>query len=125
MENSRIIIKEIIYAGGACPFQVEAITNKGEEIYARYRWGQLQIEITLDNGDREVIFRKQIGKDQDDKAEIEKLRMSGASEEFVAKMSETFKNMRSRNKDQPLCFNGCIDMDEIRSVTEEFIEWPN
>lgn len=120
-----IIVKKIIYAGGACPFQVEALTDKGEEIYARYRWGNLSIEITQANGEREIVFQKQIGKDQDDAAQIKIMRESGINEERIASMTETFKNMRLLSKDEPLCFDGYMSMDELRSATKEFIEWPS
>lgn len=37
-----IVITEIIYAGGACPYQLEAQTSEGHYLYLRYRDGRLR-----------------------------------------------------------------------------------
>jgi len=119
-----IVVKEILHAGGACPFQVEGKTEQGEEIYARYRWGRLRVEITHENGERDIVFTKQIGDDQNDDEEIAKMREAGMSEERLAQMAETFKNIRAYSEGQPLCFDGHMDMDKLRAATEGEIEWP-
>jgi len=120
-----IVVKEILHAGGVCPFQVEGKTSQGEEIYARYRWGQLRVEITHENGERDIVFTKQIGEDQNDEEEIDKMRASGMSEERLAQMTETFKNIRAYSEGQPLCFDGYMDMDKLRVATAGEIEWPD
>jgi len=52
----KYIVKEITQTCFACPSQWEGTTKDGEEIYIRYRWGGLSVEI---NG--EEIFHKGIG----------------------------------------------------------------
>lgn len=37
-----IVIKSIEYAGGACPYQIEATTEDGKYFYLRYRGGRLR-----------------------------------------------------------------------------------
>jgi hypothetical protein len=119
-----IVVKEILQAGGACPFQVEGKTEQGEEIYARYRWGRLKVEVTHENGEREIVFTKQIGEDQNDEEEIAKMREAGMSDERLAQMAETFKNIQAYSEGQPLCYDGYMDMDKLRAATEGEIEWP-
>jgi hypothetical protein len=40
----------------ACPSQWEGTTVDGEEIYIRYRWGSLRIDL-----DHETVFQQQLG----------------------------------------------------------------
>lgn len=51
-----IEIKEITQTCNACPSQWEGITMDGEEIYVRYRWGVLQIDL-----DGETVFQQGLG----------------------------------------------------------------
>jgi hypothetical protein len=51
-------IKEIQQTCSACPSQWEGKTDKGEELYCRYRWGYLSVEIN-----NKVIFGEQLGND--------------------------------------------------------------
>ena len=37
-----VIIKKVLYVGGACPYQIEAITDDGKFFYLRYRGGTLR-----------------------------------------------------------------------------------
>jgi hypothetical protein len=37
-----IVIKSVEYAGGACPYQIEATTEDGKYFYLRYRGGRLR-----------------------------------------------------------------------------------
>ena len=37
-----ITLRKILWAGGACPYQIEAITDAGEYFYLRYRGGRLR-----------------------------------------------------------------------------------
>ena len=39
---AKIKIKEITESGGAAPYQLSALTECGNEIYLRYRWGNLK-----------------------------------------------------------------------------------
>ena len=41
-----IVIKSIEYAGGACPYQIEATTEDGKYFYLRYRSGRLRAGIS-------------------------------------------------------------------------------
>jgi len=40
-----IKITKILNHGGACPFQIDALTNDDRLIYGRYRWGCLTVQI--------------------------------------------------------------------------------
>lgn len=53
-------IAEITQTCYACPSQWEGETIDGEEIYIRYRWGTLRIDI-----DGETEFEQQMGNDLD------------------------------------------------------------
>ena len=59
-----VTIKKILYAGGACPYQIEAITDDDKFFYLRYRWGNLRFgvwenEAAFDIG--RYMFSKSIG----------------------------------------------------------------
>ena len=63
-----IIIKTIYSAGGACPYQLEAITEDGQWFYLRYRNGMLRYAVATDavswsksKTDNPYDFNKQIG----------------------------------------------------------------
>jgi len=62
-----IKIVEAVMTCFACPSQWNAITDKNEPIYVRYRWGYLSIRIGPPDGDMwdavggEEIFGKQLG----------------------------------------------------------------
>ena len=45
------ILKELKNTGSCCPSQWEAITDKNEFIYIRYRFGRLTIHMSEPNGD--------------------------------------------------------------------------
>ena len=51
-----IEVKEIDQTCIACPSQWEGTTVDGEELYIRYRWGMLRIDL-----DGETIFEQQLG----------------------------------------------------------------
>lgn len=65
------VIKEIILAGGACPYQLEALTTENKYLYLRYRGGWLRAGVS-DNvqsfkytvNDYNII-RQKIGRDFD------------------------------------------------------------
>lgn len=40
-----VTIKQVLYAGGACPYQIEAITDDGKFFYLRYRSGTLRFGV--------------------------------------------------------------------------------
>lgn len=63
-----IYIKKIIYAGGACPYQLEAETEDGKWFYLRYRSGMLRYVLAeseyswaKEKKDNWYDFSKQIG----------------------------------------------------------------
>ncbi len=41
-----IKIKEILNYGGACPFQIDALTDDNRRIYGRYRGGRVRVYIS-------------------------------------------------------------------------------
>ena len=49
-------IKSITQTCNACPSQWEGETVDGEEIYIRYRWGTLRIDL-----DGETVFEQDMG----------------------------------------------------------------
>lgn len=114
-----IVVKEITEFGGACPFQLEGKTDKGESVYARYRWGHLRVEVN-----NEIVFTKQLGEDQDDEAVLKQYEEGGMSADRIASMRTTFENMRKFSPGEPLSFDGYMDMDKLRAATEGHIQWP-
>lgn len=67
--NPPTVVATIIDCGGACPFQVNAKTDKGEHVYVRYRWGWLSVDV-----DGKTIFCKQIGDDMAGFLDMERLK---------------------------------------------------
>lgn len=114
-----IVVAKVTSAGGACPFQVEGVTDKGEPVYARYRWGNLRVEVA-----NEIVYRWRKNEDQDDDARIAEYRASGMNEETIKSMETTFKTMREFGQG-PLCFDGSMDMDELKELTAGIIQWPD
>jgi len=66
-----IKIKELISYGGACPYQLEAITEDDKWLYIRYRHGVLSYVVAnsekewMDNDCIEYDFSEQIGDKMD------------------------------------------------------------
>ena len=114
-----IVVKEITFSGGSCPFQLEGKTVNDEDIYVRYRWGCLRVEI---NG--KTILSKQIGEDQNDEEELALMREHGESKERIAQTAETFKKIRAISDGRPLCFDGYMNLDQLRIITKDEIQWP-
>lgn len=56
-------ISSIQYAGGACPYQIEATTDTGKYFYLRYRGGMLSYGVWDSHSaqDGKYKFRKEIG----------------------------------------------------------------
>lgn len=66
-------IKKITYCGGAAPYQLEAITECGQEIYLRYRRGRLSWGF-VERGrciPDNYVFSEKIGDDYDGFADDE------------------------------------------------------
>ena len=65
-----IVIKKLISYGGACPYQLEAITDDDKWLYIRYRWGILSYvvadseEIWM-NGPYDYTYREKVGTEYD------------------------------------------------------------
>lgn len=112
-----IIVKEIYEAGGACPFQLTGITDKGEEVYVRYRSGTLRVEIA-----GQTVFCKFIGVDQNDQDYLDMMKQAGISPEHIADMAKSFETMRAYSK--VICFDGSLTLEELFEATEGIIQWP-
>ena len=115
-----IVVAKVQEAGGACPFQLYGQTDKGEEVYARYRWGHLRVEVN-----KEVVFTKQVGEDQDDAKVLAEYEANGMKPDTLESMRTSFANMREFMPTEPLCFDGYMDMDKLRAATEGHIQWPD
>ena len=75
-----IKISKIIYAGGACPYQLEANTEDGKWLYIRYRNGMLRYVVAQSETqwnkskkDSWYDFSQKIGDDLDGGAEHDKI----------------------------------------------------
>lgn len=74
-----IKISKILYAGGACPYQLEAITSEGKWLYLRYRGGNLRYVVAQNQEDWQnnifsgYSFSKKIGDDFDGYAEHDEI----------------------------------------------------
>ena len=71
-----IVLKTILSAGGACPYQLEATTEDGKWFYLRYRNGMLRYAVASSyvswvkrKRDNPYDFNKQIGGELDGYAE--------------------------------------------------------
>lgn len=71
-----IILKTILSAGGACPYQLEATTEDNQWFYLRYRNGMLRYAVAPSfiswakrKKDNSYDFNKQIGDELDGYAE--------------------------------------------------------
>lgn len=79
--NNMIKIKTILNHGGACPFQIDALTDDDRLIYGRYRFGNLSVQIG-EAGDHsefaavrgEEIFGGKIGDDYDGSMNLEEFK---------------------------------------------------
>lgn len=63
-----ITISKILWSGGACPYQIEAITDGGKYFYLRYRGGRLCFgvwESSEECDHANYQFRKTIGGELD------------------------------------------------------------
>jgi len=66
-----ITIKKLLSYGGACPYQLEAITEDDKWLYIRYRYGVLSYVVAnsekewMDNDCIEYDFSEQIGDKMD------------------------------------------------------------
>ena len=63
-----IKITKILGYGGACPFQIDALTDDDRLIYGRYRWGHLTVRVGKRGNhskfaavDGKYVFEKYIG----------------------------------------------------------------
>jgi len=63
----KVKIKEIKYSGGAAPYQLSASTECGNEIYLRYRWGNLKWGFVQkgENIPSSYVYSEKIGDDYD------------------------------------------------------------
>lgn len=76
-----IKITKILNHGGACPFQIDALTDDDRLIYGRYRHGYLRVHIGK-TGDLsedaavggELIFQKDLGKPFDGYMSLEEFK---------------------------------------------------
>lgn len=112
-----IVVSKLTKTCPASPAQWSGVTDKGEEVYVRYRWGYLRVEVN-----EETVFAKQIGQNQNDEEVIAEYRANGMSEDMVEKMAESFKNMRKFM--DIICFDGYMDLEQLREVTKGVIQWP-
>ena len=83
-----IKIQTILSHGGACPFQIDALTDDDRRIYGRYRHGVLRVyisktgDLTEDGAiDGDLIHREDTGRMYDGYMSLE---------EFKDKTSEVF-----------------------------------
>jgi hypothetical protein len=103
----------------ACPAQWEGKTDAHEDVYIRYRWGNLRVEI---NG--RVVHAEFLGEDTDDEAYFADMRKSGWPEDVIEKMISSHKVMREFNEGAPICYDGYMDLEELRVATKDILELP-
>jgi hypothetical protein len=76
-----IEVIKILNYGGACPFQIDALTNDNRRIYGRYRHGYLRVyisktgDLTEDGAiDGDLIDRQDCGKPFDGYMSLEEFK---------------------------------------------------
>jgi hypothetical protein len=115
-----IVVAKVTSAGGACPFQVEGVTDKGEEVYARYRWGNLRVEVA-----GEVVYRwRKKEEPESDEARIASYRAVGMKEDMIEKMESSHKMMEEFCQGS-ISYHGYMTYDELREITAGVIQWPD
>jgi hypothetical protein len=112
-----IIVEKMDWFGGACPTQGEGWTANHEAVYVRFRWGNLRVTVN----DRQVFYA-QLGEDQNDEEELEKLRKEGKDEVYIEDKRKMFKMMRECSG--RICWDGHISYEELKEVTKNEIQWP-
>jgi hypothetical protein len=63
-----MITIKVFNEGGICPYQLEGETFNHKEVYARYRYGKLTVEI-----DNEIVYDKVLGDNLDGYLTFEQL----------------------------------------------------
>lgn len=63
-----IVVDVLTKTCESCPAQWEGRTNDGREVYVRYRWGHLSVEI-----DGSVILEKEVGGPYDGSMDLTEL----------------------------------------------------
>ena len=114
-----IIVKTVTSLGGACPFQLEGVTDTGRSVYARYRMGRLRIEI-----DGETEFMADLGEPTTE-ADVRDLHSNilGKSKEDVEKAVESHANI-AKYHGRPISYDGHLTMQQLRATTEGRFQWP-
>jgi hypothetical protein len=76
-----IKISEILNYGGACPFQIDALTNDNRRIYGRYRHGYVRVYISKTGDltddaaiDGDLIYRHDTGRPYDGYISLEEFK---------------------------------------------------
>jgi len=76
-----IKIKEILNYGGACPFQIDALTDDNRRIYGRYRYGRVRVyvgktgDLTEDAAvDGDLLFSNLVGGEYDGYMSLEEFK---------------------------------------------------
>lgn len=83
-----IKIKTILHWGGACPFQLDALTDDNRLIYGRYRHGWIEVRIGAKDDlsedaavSGESLLREKIGENFDGYIDIEQFKLE--TEELI------------------------------------------
>lgn len=53
--SEKVTVKKLMQIGYACPSQWQAITDSGQDVYIRFRWGYLSLRVA-----EEEIYGEQI-----------------------------------------------------------------
>lgn len=117
-EKSYVITK-IGMCGGACPFQVEALTDDGKEVYARFRSGFLRVDI-----DGVTIYAKQLDYGEDEDHSIEFYKSTGLNEEQAKSAQRSNELMKLMNGGY-VSYLGTMSYEQLVEATKGYIEWPN
>lgn len=122
MENKHKVV-QLIRTCFACPSQWEGKLENGDNLYVRYRWGRLRIEIN-----DEIVFSKQlhIETEEEVKAYYDNLRNTLPADR-AEQLIESDKQIRKLCADagEPLqSYNGMLEYTELKEATADMFDWP-
>ena len=104
--------------GGACPFQLDGITDDGLAVYVKYRAGNLRIIV-----DDEIVFSEKIGENATEESLRADMARFNYSEEKIQERLKSYEILREVNNGY-LCFDGYLTVAELVEATKDSITWP-
>lgn len=117
-EEGPVVVQEVINCGSVCPTQWEGTTADGLEVYARYRWGCLNVWV-----DGEIVFSKRLDEDPDYTDDELKEHYKGLSEDVIESMISSYRTVKEFSGGS-VSYDGHLEYEELVEATEGWFVWP-